>query len=628
VVAAAVSRNLTPEEALTILTESVRSIEPEPVWSKVIQSYLLPSLGTPAPNLVLTLVGPSNSGKSLIFNSVPYLHNHLHEPPGIRVQDPSTVSFDAQSTARPLLMFSDSLFDEKGTFDARFPRSERWKSRDQTTQPGPPLVYFVNDFYRNLILVDTPAFNWPASRGEVTGLMRASDVLVYVFSNANYDDEENLAFMRDWLLENGPRDVIFVYNVNAAIPEEVIGRHFIWLMEKVFQVESSVDFPSNLIGVYQMVHSEKTARGETLGQFISHHGSQPLDELLAGMDKNAATHRRQLLNLTLGHVLAAVEQTVDDSDRENAELELAGQLFAKYLDYLVGESLKSFPFYRLSQELEVTWNRQASGVRGFAHWVAHPLRMSGFSRSLSVPQVSAMTEMERHLETVVEQIAAKFRLAVAERRIRVPVGEPMAEQSAELVREFRERFPDKRAQDPAVNRKDGHYVIQLPTSAPVEKYFENYLRRDWPAVVASASKDAKENFSDLTMRIQTRLDEIARNQGLAVRGVQAAFVTMAVLPAIIAVAYMAYRGTGLTDLQTLSTIFGAHLAARLFVALDQNSIRKSWNQAVHEWFLERQEPRLTEILQRNIGVKPAATSTVVNRDEVRSAIETLRVLGL
>jgi hypothetical protein len=623
------SVHMSSDQALKVLVESARMFAPEPAWSQVIKSYLLPSVGSSAQNLVLTLVGPSNSGKSLIFNSVRFFRSPHSEPLGDGLKDPSTVSFDAQSTARPVLMFSDNLFDDKGTFDPRFPNTERWKMREQTLERGPPLVFLAADFFRNLILVDTPAFNWPTSREQVVGLMQSSDVLIYVFSNANYDDAENLAFLHDWQTANGPRDIILVYNVNAAIPAEVIRNHFKWVTDKISTMSDEDDPPLNVIGAYQMVHSEKVGRGEQLEELIAHGVYPSFEDLLLSLDKNSASHRRQLLHLTLGHVLESAEAGLSQLERNEAELRLTEQIFAKYLDYLIDESLTNFPFYRLGSELELNWNRQASGLRGFAHWIAHPLRMAGLSRGSGGIQMPVVREMERNLETVVEQVSAKFRLGAAEHAVRIPATNARAVEVAELVRKFNLKFPvAKDAENPSAEVKDGQYLVKLPSSAAMDQYFEQYLRRDWPAVVAESKKEAIENFSDLTVRIQTQLNEIARQQGVTVRGGQAAYVTLAVLPTLMAVAYMAYRGTGLTDLQTLSSIFGAHLAARLFVTLDQKSLQKGWNQAVQDWFTKRQEPRLNEIFLRHLGVKPAAISEERGRENMRHAIESLKASGL
>lgn len=613
------------EERLQALVEWGESLEATPMWTSIIQKYLLPALRTPTQKLVLTLVGPANVGKSQVFNAVGNMHSEEGAP--LTAVTPSLVSFDAESTARSVLMFKASQASEHGIFDSRFIRTERWRGERQSAESGLPLLVPVDRFYENLILVDTPAFNTAAFQEVVNESIQLSDILIYNFSNATYNDDSDLSYLRSALANYGPKDLIFVYNVNAAISDDIIKRHVESVAFKLFpSFKQRGELPSNIIGIYHMVHSDKIAKGQAPLEMIPFGDSPPFKDLLGGLDQNAKTHRRQSLNLSLQYVLEGVEESIHNSDRERAEAQLVEDVFKAYLNILVTDAIKHIPYHRLGSELEDIWSRQSTGLRGFAHWLARPLKMSGMlNRNPTSP---AKREIERYLEISIDDIISHFRLAVAEGVIRLSRSDEATASALASVETYRKKFKLGPNEFPRVRERNDNYEIHLAGSPLIANYFNRYLRRDWDTVIPDAKQDILGNLANLTLEVYSRLDVLAREQPLTVRAQQSLYTMLAILPSVAAISYIAYRGGTLLDVPSLASLFAAHLAARLFVSLDEQSLRRGWHQSVRDWFEQRQKPHLLEVLSRHTGLRPVGTLEKSDHQGIMNAIRDLEYSGI
>lgn len=601
-----------PEKALHLLMEAIAPLRPQPQWTNVVNAYLLPAFHSQDQNLVLVLAGPTNVGKSTILNSLPAIHNSQI----VHSDIPSLSSFNAESTARPVIMFNAGMFDERGNFDNRFSRTERWRDNEQVLYPGPSLVYPVKDFYQNLVFVDTPAFNWPASKDIATEQIRKADIIIYAFSNANYADEANLNFVNQMIEENGLRDLILIYNVNAAIPQDVVRAHLQYVSNSIFKNPDGRELPHAVIGAYHMVHSEKVARGEEEATMIPLNGSPNFANLLQSLDENALAHRRQALSMGLQYVLEAAEKTLAQREREILEFNLTQKIFETYLDHLIDTAVEHVPYDGLGLELEQIWDRHSAGFRGFALWIAHPVHMSGFSLGRA-SQTPSVEEIKRYLDSVVDSVTAKFQLGVAQGRIQLPLGD---ERTDQLIKELE-------GSGIQVSATEKGYEIQLPQSEPLKMSFEQYLGRNWSEVTSEIKEEVRENFSRLTLEIQSQLNEVAQSQPITIRTQRAMFTTLALLPPAIAAAIMAYRSRDFIDFQTVGTAVTAWLGTRLFINLNDYRLGGVWIQSVRDWFMERQRPRLHEILGRHLLLM-ADTVQRADPQKIRTAIESLEATGM
>ena len=83
---------------------------------------------------------------------------------------------------------------------------------DQLTTPGDPLLHYrCNALPAGLALVDTPDFDTGSggsyqNREMAERSLRAADVLVYIFTNANYNNRDNTDFIARMLTAVGTRN--------------------------------------------------------------------------------------------------------------------------------------------------------------------------------------------------------------------------------------------------------------------------------------------------------------------------------------------------------------------------------------------------------------------------------------
>jgi hypothetical protein len=101
------------------------------------------------------------------------------------------------------------------------------------------------------------------------------------------------------------------------------------------------------------------------------------------------------------------------------------------------------------------------------------------------------------------------------------------------------------------------------------------------------------------------------------------YTVMAIAPAFAAAFYMVYGDINVSDSRALLSVFGAHLAARLFAYLDERGIGSEWRQIVDQWYRTEQKPRLLTILTRQLQLQSSDEIEQTRRDidRIQMALE-------
>jgi len=169
-------------------------------WANIVDSKLLTRLSPDFP-LMVTICGGGSSGKSTLFNSL--LGEQL-----------SPVGGNAGMNRRILVSGHTELFSRTDILTALFEPfgclPDPLQDKQDLTLPGNPF-YVVNDAVpRNLILMDTPDFDTGAkgtyiNRDVAQQALESSDILIYVFTNSNYNNRENTDFISEMLTSIGMR---------------------------------------------------------------------------------------------------------------------------------------------------------------------------------------------------------------------------------------------------------------------------------------------------------------------------------------------------------------------------------------------------------------------------------------
>ncbi len=246
-------------KALGIMRHTIPSLEnclnmgqESDIWITAAESKLLPKLSQDSP-LIVAICGGGSSGKSTLFNSV--LKKEISPSGGT-----------AGINRRILACANDSVFGMTGGFDTLFSHFESppelmSNSVDLTT-PGPPLYVKQSDFLPGLVLLDTPDFD-TGSGGEYANrkaaelALKTSDVLIYIFTNSNYNNKDNTDFIAEMLTGIGSRKCFLVYRVYPSYSDEQVENHAETVAENIY----GKDADKYVLGVFRADEDNDVAAG-------------------------------------------------------------------------------------------------------------------------------------------------------------------------------------------------------------------------------------------------------------------------------------------------------------------------------------------------------------------------------
>jgi len=189
-------------------------------WSSIVDKKLLPRLDKDFP-LVAAICGGGSSGKSTLFNSM--LQEHVSPTGG-------TAGINRRILAAGSLdrFYKEHQFEQ---FLAPFGIDARpLEEKHDLIAPGSPLYVLKERIPPNLILLDTPDFD-TGFKGSYTNrdlarqALELADILIYVFTNANYNNRDNTDFIARMLTDIGQRKCFLVYRAYDSYGEQEIKTH-------------------------------------------------------------------------------------------------------------------------------------------------------------------------------------------------------------------------------------------------------------------------------------------------------------------------------------------------------------------------------------------------------------------
>ncbi len=209
----------------------------------------------------------------------------------------------------------------------------------------------------NLILVDTPDFDTGLkgtylNREVARQALEVSDVLVYIFTNANYNNRDNTDFISEILTGIGIRKCFLIYRVYASYPDEEILDHAGTVAENLY----GSDAANHVLGIYRADEDNRVATDEIFMKFLPvGHGDVPLMDALANLDREEI--RFDLMSSILMDVL---EQAGDISNRAGVsllELGLYRNALQTWQSHCVHQALKRFPMDIVLKRFVEIWHQ-------------------------------------------------------------------------------------------------------------------------------------------------------------------------------------------------------------------------------------------------------------------------------
>ena len=137
------------------------------------------------------------------------------------------------------------------------------QDKDDLLSPGNPLYVPHQSEFRNLILLDTPDFDTGArgryiNRKVSQKALEASDILIYIFTNSNYNNRDNTDFISQMLTGIGRRKCFLIYRVYASFTEQEVHEHAMIVARGIYDDEAD----NYLLGIYRTDEDNHVAAGE------------------------------------------------------------------------------------------------------------------------------------------------------------------------------------------------------------------------------------------------------------------------------------------------------------------------------------------------------------------------------
>ena len=570
-------------------------------WAQIIDKKLLTKLSPDFP-LMVTICGGGSSGKSTLFNSI--LKERL-SPVGGSAGLNRRVLFSAHGELLEKPDFLSALFEPFGTL----PRPLR--DENELTTPGRPAYVSSNAIPKNLVLMDTPDFDTGAkgvyiNREVSRQALESSDILIYIFTNSNYNNRENTDFISEMLTSIGMRKCFLIYRVYPSFETQEVREHAMTVARNLYG-ETPDQY---VLGVYRIDEDNLVASGE---KFMTLRPVEKKDPLFLDALKNidAEKIRLELLSSILNDVLDQAQEFLEQTKISNQELHLYLDALQTAQSHCVHEALQHFPVDRVMKRFVDIWMstdppfvkamrktgtiielpfkvlvETAKKIKGTFSDKEKPVAKGDFNDVVKEDLLSAVNRM--HFHTLNAEISVSAALK-----------DPITRRMADAVEEIRAQRGLKNHENPRKDAEDDKGMLTFMVSAhPVVFPHQQSLRqKDWKSIQQSILSQ-QEVLSALSHDIEKDLINIAdgfrskMGTWTKIRQMFAAFLN--VVPATVAVTYILSTGdpVGAVGIKVkLSGLFGLHdLYALIAIPAttglkkaDQNQLKEMLAPIIQTW---------------------------------------------
>jgi len=562
-------------------------------WNDIVDAKLLSRLAPDFP-VVAAICGGGSAGKSTLFNSLAGAHISLTGgTAGInrRVLFSIPTRWAGQT---------DFLVDIARPFkDVPEPLADM----EELTRPGKPLYVVNHAALKNMVILDTPDFDTGAkgayTNREVTRqALETSDILIYIFTNSNYNNRDNTDFIAQMLTGIGKRKCLLVYRVYPSYTADEVLEHARTVAEGIYG--KSAD--QYLLGVYRTDEDNDVAAGE---RFMA---IRPVDakapEFLQTLQSiNAPGIRLELFSSILKDVIQRAENIRNRSEIALDELRLYLDTFQIAQSHSVREALKNFPINRLMRRFARVWAStdptHVKIMRRTGSVIEFPVKMllgaAGWAKdqmSLEKTGTSSANEYAQKVdEDLVTAVTGIHSQSVSPQlSVSSAAKDPLARRMVDAVDIIQIRKNLAEGINPRTESSgDGLMLSFFVDAHPVVHPEQELLRsRDFKSVLRSilAEKETILGISqDMEADLKKLADEFRKNMGLWRKINQTFWAFLNVLPATVAVTYVLSTGDpvgGAGIKVKLAGLFGAKDLYALFAIPFTTGLKKADRQQIEE----------------------------------------------
>jgi hypothetical protein len=315
--------------------------------------------------------------------------------------------------------------------------------KDQLTSPGDPLMHYTHALPPSLVLVDTPDFDTGAggtyrNRALAEQSLRAADVLIYIFTNANYNNRDNTDFIARMLTAVGTRKCFLVYRVYPSFSDAEVLEHAATVARNLYGDRDR----RQVLGIYRAIEDNRVAAGQRAMTILPAGGERPdLMTALTQMDPRQV--RGELHRSIFRDVVDQARRFLQEARQSNAHLELYLESLRTVQRHSVEQALGRLPMDAVVRRFAEIWQagdpshikimrRTGQVVEAPARLLLRVARWAGGAKTRKIMPPAAGAAMEADLT----RAAGRLRQAAVDPAIELhmPETDPAARPLLEAVR--------------------------------------------------------------------------------------------------------------------------------------------------------------------------------------------------
>ncbi len=537
-------------------------------WAQIIDKKLLTRLAPDFP-LTITICGGGSSGKSTLFNTIA---GEQLSPVGGSAGLNRRVLASAHSELLEKENFLSALFEPFGTLPLPL------KNKDELLSRGHPVYVLSNAIPKNLVLLDTPDFDTGAkgvyvNRDVARQALESSDILIYIFTNSNYNNRENTDFISEMLTGIGMRKCFLIYRVYPSFKTREVQEHAMTVAGNLYG--SLAD--QYVLGVYRADEDNAVASGEKLMTLRPVRKDDPsfIDAL---MNIDSVGIRLALLSSILNDVLARAEEFLEQTKSSNTALSLYLDALQTAQSHCVRQALSHFPVDRVMKRFVDIWLSTdppfIRAMRKTGHMVELPFKIAARTAKTIKDAFSGREkafDQENFSEAVKEDLLSavnrmRYQTLNAQISVLAALKDPVTRRMSDAVDRIRSEKGLKDEDLPRKEIEQGKGAIKFVVSAhPVVLPQQETMRAlDWKSIQESILS-RQSIISELSLDIERDLTDLSngfrRKMGMWTKIRQMFAALLNVVPATAAITYILSTGdpVGAVGIKVkLSGLFGLH----------------------------------------------------------------------
>ncbi|MBC2709603.1 MAG: dynamin family protein [Desulfosarcina sp.] len=511
-------------------------------WKQAVDNRLLPRLMPEFP-LVAAIGGGGSSGKSTLFNT---LVGEAVSPTGGRAGINRRILISLSASHRDTPGIAKALFDPFGC------PPQQMAEKDQLTTPGEPLLYYAHTLPAGLALLDTPDFDTGSggsyqNREMAERSLRAADVLIYIFTNANYNNRDNTDFIARMLTAVGTRKCFLVYRVYPSFTDGEVLEHAGTVSQNLYGERAE----QHVLGIYRAGEENQVAAGLRPMTIVPVHDGQPdLMAALAQMDPRQV--RGELHRSIFNDVIEQGQRFFQEAGESRGHLELYLESLRTVQRRSVQEALGHLPMDAVVRRFSEIWQETDPShvriMRKTGRVVETPIRLlvrvakwvgGSKERKNGLP---AGGDMAAAMEADLVRAANGLRKAAVDPAVVLHLSE--TDPAAGSLHEAVQRLAGKTG---ATDRRTDTdmFTLQVPLHPALAATQAALRNENWSAAVEDMLA-RQETLLSLTSQLEAELQRLAREQRSRMTTfdqIRQTFSAMLnIIPATAAVTYVLHTG--------------------------------------------------------------------------------------